>query len=40
VESEPNKSINPDELLPVLLPSVAILTGDTSGKTQDLLLLM
>ena len=37
---EPNKSINPDEAVAYgAAVQVAILTGDTSEKTQDLLLL-
>ncbi|KAG1728046.1 heat shock protein 70 family, partial [Suillus paluster] len=38
---EPNKSINPDEAAVVYSATVqdAILSGDTSEKTQDLLLL-
>ncbi|VDB92152.1 unnamed protein product [Peniophora sp. CBMAI 1063] len=37
---EPNKSINPDQAVACgAAVQAAILTGDTSGKTQDLLLL-
>jgi L1 cell adhesion molecule like protein len=36
---EPNKSINPDEAVYGAAVQAAILSGDTSKKTQDLLLL-